>query len=109
MTSTMVLDQRQAQAVQEALEVLEGLAATERLAETKTEPLLPPGYATTIIAAELAQIVARQEAAFNHMATHIAASQDAEIERLRERVEELEKALGEKAPKGKGGTGSAKK
>jgi thioredoxin-like negative regulator of GroEL len=97
MTSIHVLDQRQAQAVQQTIELLEELPTTERFVETKSEPLLPPGYATTIIAAELAHIVTRHEAAFNHLVEHVVASQDAEIGRLRERVAQLEEALAEKS------------
>lgn len=88
MTSTAILEQRKALAVQEALEVVhEDLSelglATERLVETKNEPLAQPEYVLPILVAELARALgAEREArkalgrAFGEMA---------------ERVEELEK------------------
>ena len=104
MTSTMILDQRRARAVQEALEVLEGILPTERLMEAKMDPLLQPEYAVPILVAEIAQALRRYETALNHVVTHYEGSIDVEIAALRERVEELEKALAEKSAAKKKGS-----
>jgi uncharacterized coiled-coil protein SlyX len=54
-----------------------------------------------VIVAELAEMVVLQQRAFDHMADHVLAAQDKEIERLRERVEKLEGAGASKPAKKK--------
>ena len=65
--------------------------------EAKAEPIPLPDHQMSALILEMVRVLEKLDAALNHMLTHVEASQDEEIERLREPAEELEKSLAEKS------------
>jgi hypothetical protein len=95
MSSTVVQDQRKAEAIAAAVEAIkETKPDTERLDVALAEPLIADEHKLVALVAEMAEMVARQERTINHLGTHILAEQDT-------RLEKLEKA-GEKGTTKKG-------
>jgi uncharacterized coiled-coil protein SlyX len=91
MSTVQIQQQRTAQAIAAAAEAIrEAKPDADRLRQVEAEALIGDFDKIAVIVAELAEQVARQERAFTHLADHVDPSQDKEIERLRERVEELE-------------------
>ncbi len=101
MSSTMIQQTRLARNIAAAAEAIkEAKPDHERLDEVEAEPLIADDHKIAAIVAELAEMAALQQRAFDHMADHVDPSQDKEIERLRKRVEELEgSSAGAKKPK----------
>jgi uncharacterized coiled-coil protein SlyX len=93
----MIQQTRLARNIAAAAEAVKEMKLThERLDEAAAEPLIADDHKIAAIVAELAEMVALQQRAFDHLSDHVLAAQDKEIERLRERVSELE---GAKKPK----------
>lgn len=100
MSSTMIQEQRKAQAIAAAMEAIkEAKPDAGRIEEVEAEPLIADDRKIAVIVAELAEMVALQQRAFTHLADHVLAAQEAEIERLRERVEQMEKGSSKGAAK----------
>jgi len=101
MSSTMIQEQRKAQAIAAAMEAIkEAKPDAGRIEEVEAEPLIADDRKIAVIVAELAEMVALQQRAFDHMADHVQAAQEADLRLLRERVEELEgSSAGAKKPK----------
>jgi hypothetical protein len=92
MSTVQIQQQRTAQAIAAAAEAIrEAKPDADRLRQVEAEALIGDFDKIAVIVAELAEMVVLQQRAFDHMADHVLAAQEAEIERLRERVEELEK------------------
>jgi len=100
MSSVQVQETRKAQNFAAAAEaVKEAKPDTGRLDEAEAEAFIADDNRIVALLAELAETVARQEKAFNHLATHVVPSQDKEIEQLQKRVAELEKGSSKGAAK----------
>jgi uncharacterized coiled-coil protein SlyX len=100
MSSVEMRELRKATNIAAAAEALrETKPDTFRLDEALGEALIGDDHRIAAIVAELAETVARQEKAFNHLVGHVIASQDKEIERLQKRVEQLEKGSSKGAAK----------
>ena len=94
MTAISTLEQHKAQAIEEAFEALEGFAPSERLIQTKNEPIRQPEYALPVLVAELTQALAAERArgdmvqrALDHVVDHVIPG---EVATLRRRLEKLE-------------------
>jgi hypothetical protein len=99
-TSAEILTQRQAQALNEAAELIRAKKPdTPRLDAALAEVFISDEGKTAALVFELCEMVVRQERTIDHMDTHITKGQDVEIERLAKRVEKLEK--GAKPKRGK--------
>ena len=97
----MIQQTRLARNIAAAAEAVKEMKLThERLDEVEAEPLIADDHKIAAIVAELAEMVALQQRAFDHMADHVQAAQEADLRLLRERVEELEgSSAGAKKPK----------
>jgi len=98
MTSLEIQLQRKATNIQHAADAIREMKPdTFVLDEALGELQGGDDHRIAAIVAELSEQVQRQARTIDHLGTHVVASQDAEIKRLRERVAELEK--GTKAKK----------
>lgn len=95
MTGIIEQQQRKAVALAQTSEIIDEMqATTERLQAARGDLLLPDEDVLVCQVEALALAVARQETAFNHAIDQVLAAQEGELERLRERVDELETAAG---------------
>lgn len=97
MSTVQIQQQRTAQAIAAAAEAIrEAKPDADRLRQVEAEALIGDFDKIAVIVAELAEMVALQQRAFDHMADHVLAAQEADLRLLRERVAALEK--GEATP-----------
>jgi len=92
MSSPQIQNTRKAVNLAAAVEaVKETGLPTPRIDEALPEPFLADEHKLVALVGDMAEGLVRLHAAFNHTAGQIDPPQDTEIERLRERVAELEK------------------
>ncbi len=88
MSDWITQETRKAQNIEAAVEAIKGTKPdTLRLDEALAEPIIGDDHRIAALVAELAETVARQDRTITHLVDHVIASQDKEIEQLRERVE----------------------
>jgi hypothetical protein len=89
-TAISTLEQHKAQAIEEAFEALEGFAPSERLIQTKNEPIRQPEYALPVLVAELTQALAAERARGDMLQRALDHVIPGEVATLRRRLEKLE-------------------
>lgn len=100
MSSPQVQLQKQAQNIAAGVEAVRDAGLpTPRSDEVAPEPMVSDQQRIAAGIGDVGENLARLSRALGHMDTHITSSQDKEIERLRERVEQLEKGSSKGAAK----------
>ncbi len=100
MSSVQVQETRKAEALTAAVEAIrETGLPTPRTDEAEMEPLLADEHKLIALVGDMAEGFVRLHTAYNHTAGQIDPSQDTEINRLQQRVGELEKGSSKGAAK----------